>query len=425
MTRGIDRGLVLLQQQRHDLAEKEFRAALAEAPDDATAHAYLATCLIARDRYADALREADEAVRLDPSESFHHYVRGRALSLNKRGDEAIEAVRLAISIDPETSAYHGLLAAILLEKGKKKEALDAADEGLAFDPMHVHCLNVRAMALVQLGRKVEAGETLSTALSDNPEDGLTHANQGWTCLHRGDHKQALEHFREALRLEPDEEWARRGLIEALKARSFIYRVILGFFLWLQRQARAAQIAIILGLVFGPRILRGVGEAVPALAPWLALVAFLAVGLVLMSWVAVPLGNLSLMFSRFGRMALNRFEKLQAVVIGFFFLAALSCFLVGLASDNILWIRYAMFFGFMIFPVATAFRMRPGLPQWGMAAAAGAIALLGFSALVHITTGESGFLSDRQALSNWQNFIMLAVLSSWLPLFLSARGLTRD
>ncbi len=51
-------------------------------------------------------------------------------------------------------------------------------------------------------------QTLGSALANDPENALTHANQGWALLHRGDHERALEHFREALRIDPELEWAR-------------------------------------------------------------------------------------------------------------------------------------------------------------------------------------------------------------------------
>ena len=83
---------------------------------------------------------------------------------------------------------------------------------------------------------------------------LTHANQGWALLHRGNYQRALEHFREALRIDPELDWARAGIVEALKAHHFIYRQMLRFFLWIGRQARVAQWVIILGILFGPRML---------------------------------------------------------------------------------------------------------------------------------------------------------------------------
>ena len=108
------------------------------------------------------------------------------------------------------------------------------------------------MALVQLGRKDEADHTLGSALANDPENALTHANQGWAFLHRGDHERALEHFREALRIDPELDWARIGIVEALKARYLIYRFMLRFFLWMSRKGTAARWVILLGFVFGRR-----------------------------------------------------------------------------------------------------------------------------------------------------------------------------
>ncbi len=66
-------------------------------------------------------------------------------------------------------------------------------------------------------------------------------------MHQGDHKQALEHFREALRLKPDMEWARNGMVEALKARYFLYRLMLRYYLWMSRFTRRGQWGMIIGL----------------------------------------------------------------------------------------------------------------------------------------------------------------------------------
>ena len=183
------------------------------------------------------------------------------------------------------------------------------------------------MALVQLGRKDEAAATLGSALADDPENALTHANQGWALLHRGDHARALEHFREALRIDPELEWARAGIVEALKARHLIYRLMLRFFLWMGRQSRVAQWVVILGFVFGRKILADL-RAVPSgwrrsSCPMLALsFAFL-----LLTWISSPLFNLLLRFNRFGRLALSREQRIESSWIGGCFLLAALFFVV--------------------------------------------------------------------------------------------------
>ena len=55
-------------------------------------------------------------------------------------------------------------------------------------------------------------------------------------MHAGDFRGALEHFREALRLNPSPEWARAGLVEALKAR-YPSAASLRYFLWMSTLSR--------------------------------------------------------------------------------------------------------------------------------------------------------------------------------------------
>ena len=45
MSTAFQRGIVLFNQSRYDLADREFRQELAESPDNPLAHAFLALCL--------------------------------------------------------------------------------------------------------------------------------------------------------------------------------------------------------------------------------------------------------------------------------------------------------------------------------------------------------------------------------------------
>lgn len=69
------------------------------------------------------------------------------------------------------------------------------------------------------------------------------------ALHEGNPRAAPEHFREALRLEPDDEYARSGIVHALRARHFLYRLMLAYFLWMSRLSGTVQLALIFGAVF--------------------------------------------------------------------------------------------------------------------------------------------------------------------------------
>jgi tetratricopeptide (TPR) repeat protein len=179
----------------------------------------------------------------------------------------------------------------------------------------VNCTNCRAEALVQLGRRGEAGEALETALAEDPEDSHTHANKGWALLHAGQPKQALEHFKEALRIDPENEWARAGIVEALKARNFLYRWLLAYFLWMSRLSAGMQWGIILGGYFLIRFLGSAARENPALGPYVLPIQIIYMLFAILTWTAPHLFNLLLRLDKYGRYALSDDQIMGANCVG--------------------------------------------------------------------------------------------------------------
>src|SRR5690349_19950882 len=229
---AYQRALILHQQRRFGDAEKELRQGLSAAPHDGRMHAMLALCLVEQKRFREASAEAEQAVGLEPDLDFAHYAMAKVLLHRNRPGDAAGAINEAVRLDPYNADFFALLAAIRFEQRSWPSALEAAERGLQSDPEHDGCNNLRAMALVKLGRSDAAGQTIVGALHRNPDNAITHANQGWTLLHGGQPKQAMLHFREALRLDPTNSWAKAGIVEAIKARNPIYRWLLMYFLWM-------------------------------------------------------------------------------------------------------------------------------------------------------------------------------------------------
>lgn len=380
MDAHYQRGLMLLEQSRNDMAEKEFRQSVAADPQNAYPRTMLALTLANQERYAEAEAEIAEALRLEPSAPFVHYIRAKVLFGRVRLKEAEQAIRDAIELDPEDADFRALLASILLNQKRWQEALDASEEGLALDAEHVDCTNLRAIALVQLGRRSEAGATIDAALAKNPENSDTHANQGWTCLHNGEYEKALEHFKESLRLDPENEWAREGILEALKARYFTYSLMLRYFLWMARLSSKAQWMVILGGYFGMRLLSGVRKSNPALEPWIFPIQLVYLVFVFLTWTAEPLFNMLLRFNKFGRMVLNDQEITASNWVGGFVGVALLAVIVGLTVYPPALLG-GLVFGFGVLPVAGVFKCQPGWPRFTMAAYTIAVVGCGILALV--------------------------------------------
>ncbi len=421
MSTAYLRGLVLYNQGRYDLASKELRQAIGESPENPLAHALLAICLVNLDRGEEALSEAREAVRLDPGAALSHYATGHALLQLKRLKEAESSAREAIRLEPVESDYHGLLASVELARRDWSAALASAEVGLALDPEHLLCTNLRALALVQLGRKEEASHALGSALANAPEDALTHCNTGWALLHQGDHRGALEHFREALRLDPELEWARAGIVEALKAHYLIYRLMLRFFLWMSRQTRVAQWVVILGFIFGRNMLTRIAQNRPDLAPFVWPVLALTLIFMLMTWIASPLFDLVLRFNRFGRLALSREQRIASNWIGGCFLLAAGFFLAYLLTDSLRVLIAMSFFGLLLLPMAVVFRSGNGRPRWIMAAYTGLVALLGLPSLSIALLGNNSPWRDvPTAIELWPFYMMGCALATWAPVLLGSR-----
>lgn len=362
------------------MAAQELRQALADAPDDALAHAVLAICLAAGKQYDEATGEAESAIHLAPDQPFGFYAYSVVLRARNRFPAAQEAIQQAIGMDSTQPSYFAQLGQLQFDQRRWNKALEAADAGLALDPENVECVNVRAMALVRLGRKMDAGNALKAALAHDPEDEFAHANLGWALIEQGDHEAAMEHFREALRLNPQLDWARQGIIEAMKAKYFIYRIMLGYFLWMMKLTRQMQWYFLIGAYLGFRFLVSLNQSHPEWSFWLMPLIIAYVAFALMTWIATPLFNLALRLNRFGRLALSREQIVTSTWVGCCVLAALiflGVFFSGLFPDNYGPLFGAMACVFMIPPLSNIYNCEPGRPRILIVLVTAIMGLVGF------------------------------------------------
>jgi tetratricopeptide (TPR) repeat protein len=333
MSAHLSRAQLLLQQSRPADAEREAGLAVAQAPDHPQAYALLALSRLEQDKREPALEAARTALGLAPDISHFQYVHALVLHRIERNTEALAAVLDAIRLDPDEADNFSLLAVIQLNLRNWTDALTAAEQALALDPEHTTAANYRSVALVRLGRKTEAMQAVDFALERDPENAFSHANQGWNCLHQNNPRRAQEHFREALRLDPELEYAREGMLEALKARNWIYRGMLAYFLWMGRLAGRYQWGIVLGTYFGSKFLAQSASAHPEYKWlwWVLLPAFY--GFVYLTWTSQPMFNLLLRLDRYGRHVLSPDQRVASNWFGPFFAGAFSAMIWFFVTDT--------------------------------------------------------------------------------------------
>lgn len=308
MSVHLARAELLLAQNRPKDAIAEARLALSQDPNDAEAHALLARGLIEQGELEPALSEARAALGMAPDNPYFHRICAFALHRLDRENDALAAVNEALRLSPDDEHNFALRASIHLARRDWNAALADAEAGLALDPENVHCANLRASALVNLGRKSEAMRTVDFALEREPDNALSHANQGWNCLHANEPRRAQEFFREALRLEPGMEYARQGMLEALKAQNPVYRGILAYYLWMGRQSSKLQVVFIIATLVCGQLLARTANSTPQLG-WVLWPLFgVFIGFIYLSWTARPMFNLLLRLHRFGRHVLSSRER---------------------------------------------------------------------------------------------------------------------
>lgn len=346
-----ERAKLLIEQNRFKEAEKELRRSLSENPNDADCLCLLSICKCEEEQYKEAVDLIRAALSLEPANPFMIYVYAKILYAQENYQEAEKIIKEAIRLDPHNADFFGLLASVYLNRKDWDKALHYANQGLQAGPDNITCLNIRSTALLKLNRKVDSFDTISDALNYDPENAFTHANMGWGMLERGDHKKALEHFRKSLQANPGSEFAKSGMVEALKARYLPYRLFLRYAFWIGNMQGKAQWGVLIGFYLGSRVLRGIADSVPQLRPVIMPFVFAYVLFAVSTWIIAPVSNLFLRLNVYGRYALSRSEIITSNFIGVAFLTGIVAFAAWLFLQEDILLFTAIFGISMMVPFA--------------------------------------------------------------------------
>ena len=412
MTQDQDqqRALILIEQNRWPEAEQELRAALSNDPQSARGHALLALVVLQQLKLNDATELAQRAIVLDPDEAFAHYALAAVLEKRNRYAHALVPANEAIRLDPYDPKHFALLAQIKISQQNWPAALEAADRGLEIDPANDACVNLRGIALVHLGRREEASATIDGALQRDPENAVTHSNQGWALLHRNQPKQAMIHFREALRLDPTSDWAKAGIVEAMKARNPLYRLLLAYFLFMARKSQQAQWAIILGGYIGYRMLLSFQRNNPDWSAYTMPIIAIYVIFALSTWLAPALANLLLRIDRFGRHALSFEQTWTSNLVGGLLLSGFISLIAFFVTGQQPLLTAALFLGLLAIPASLVFQCENGWPRYTAAAITVGLALVAAGeVLLELTVLGDDRVSNLFMVFTWGIFLSQFVM----------------
>ena len=111
----------------------EFRRALEENPHYAMAHSWYAESLAAQGKYAEAVGEAQLALRDDPVSMIVGSNAGWTYALAGQYDQALETLQKAIEIDPSFPRTHFRLGQIYEQRGQYAAAIHEFEEAVRLE----------------------------------------------------------------------------------------------------------------------------------------------------------------------------------------------------------------------------------------------------------------------------------------------------
>ncbi len=332
MTAEFARAQLLREHGRHPEAVAMLHSHLAHHPDDPGAYIELAlNRMEIPGELANALDSARKAAGLSPDDPFPLALMSRILGRLDRHKEALATAENAIRLDPDFDFSWVSKCIALIDLTRWKEAEEAARHALSLDADNEAASNLLAHVLRMQNRLNESEEESRRRLERNPENAFSFANAGWAALQRGRVAEAEGHFKESLRLDPQMEYARQGLKQSYRARSAFFRVFLKWSFFMQRFSEKNRFLIILGLIFGFKILRILFAAVnPLLVIPLAFVYYL---FLFGTWISTGLANFFLLSDSSARLSLDRGEKAEGLAVGGLFFGGIITGVAGLLLSS--------------------------------------------------------------------------------------------
>jgi tetratricopeptide (TPR) repeat protein len=171
-------------------------------PPEALAAIYAArgTGWAAKNDFARAIVDFDEALRLNPKNIAALNNRGAAWLLRGENAKAIADLDTAISLDPKNPAIFSARGTLWRQLGEFNKSIADLNEAIRLEPKVSQAYNNRALTWKDAGDYDRAIADLNEAIRLNPADEKAYGNRGNLWRLKGDLAQALVDLNAQIRL---------------------------------------------------------------------------------------------------------------------------------------------------------------------------------------------------------------------------------
>lgn len=146
-----------------------FQDAAAKSPEKARVHIGYANALYHQRRCKEAIDEYQTASRLNNTDYILYFNMASAYDCAHQPDDAVKALKRSIDLQPRANAY-ALLGKMLSEQGKYQESMAALETSLIIDSNFTPALALRGVVDMALGQNQRALDDFTEALRRDPQD---------------------------------------------------------------------------------------------------------------------------------------------------------------------------------------------------------------------------------------------------------------
>lgn len=189
-----------------------YKDAIRANPEDWVLHDLLGNFLLGHSDRAGAIAACSNAVRIAPHSFTPRYKLGLLLNTPETAQKALPHLLAARQLRPMLPEVHAALGTAYTHLKKFEEADRSFRRAVCLDPSNEHAHIAWSESFLARGSVEQAARQLRQIIAANSNSLQAHIRLGLYYASRNQSNEAMHHFKEALRIDPRNETARRHTV---------------------------------------------------------------------------------------------------------------------------------------------------------------------------------------------------------------------
>ena len=208
-------GLMLADQGKYVEAEERLREAVKIAPQSARGYTDLGMLELNLGRDNEALPLFQKATALEPESTEAHLNLGSALAKRFDLNSALEQFRTAVNLSPSSAVPRFSLGQVLVDLGRDPEAQGELEIACHLKSNYSDALYLLALARKNAGNFSTAAQLLEKVVALDTQNSAAQHLLGLLFLRMGNTKAAIERWKRALSVNPNDLLSLYCLVQTL------------------------------------------------------------------------------------------------------------------------------------------------------------------------------------------------------------------